>query len=184
MTGKEHERIAIIVWAPTMAASWIAYANGHEAVAAGMALGAFTGFLVTPDIDANVTTREEYRMYKIFWPLGLIWQNLWAPYGLIFAHRGWSHTPFIGTFTRLIYVVVAITLAILTFNEYIWWMGYDEKLKGDVLIAFRFIAQNFEMCVAWFLLWAWQDILHYVADKWSTAAKKEARRSIRKGEDW
>jgi uncharacterized metal-binding protein len=184
MTGKEHEKIAIILWAPATVASWAAYANGYQDVAVGIALGGFTGWLLTPDIDVNGTTYEEYRLYKLFWPLGFVWQNFWSPYGLTFAHRGWSHTPFIGTLTRLIYVLVAISLALLTFNEYIWWMGYDESLKLDTFVAFRFIAQNSEMCIAWYLLWSFQDILHYVADKWSTAAKKEARRSIRKGEDW
>ena len=184
MQGKDHAKVASVVYAGAVAGAWFLYSTGQEELAVGVALGGFTGWLLTPDIDVNGTTYEEYRLYKLFWPLGLLWQNFWSPYGLIFAHRGWSHTPFIGTLTRIVYIVIAVTLAILTFNEYIFWMGYDENLKSDVFLAFRFISQNVEMCIAWYLLWSLQDILHYVADKWSTAAKKEARRSIRKGEDW
>lgn len=184
MQGKDHAKVALITYAGSMAGAWFLYYTGHQDLAAGVALGGFTGWLLTPDIDVNGTTYEEYRLYKLFWPLGFVWQNFWSPYGLIFAHRGWSHTPFIGTFTRLVYILTAISLAILAFNEYVRLMNYDKSLQSDVFIAIRFFIQNLEMCVAWFLLWSLQDILHWIADKWSTAAKKEARRSIRKGEDW
>lgn len=42
---------------------------------------------------------------------------LWVPYGLLFSHRGWSHSWLIGPLTRLIYlaVMVAVVTGLLHF---------------------------------------------------------------------
>lgn len=184
MTGKEHEKIAITLWAPATVASWAAYANGYQDIAVGIALGAFSGFLITPDIDINATTREEYRLYKIFWPLGLIWQNLWAPYGLLFAHRGWSHTPVVGTLTRVTYALIIALLSMVTFNEWIRLAQYDKRLMVDPTILFVFFWYNMTFCLSWFAMWCIQDIMHFICDIISTAIKKEGRRAIRNGDDW
>lgn len=184
MTGKEHEKIALLILAPTVATSWVLYLNGYQEIAGGAALGAFTGLLVTPDIDLNTTTREEYRLYKLFWPLGFVWQNLWAPYGLAFSHRGWSHTPVIGTLTRVAYIIIVTLLSMVTFNEWIRFAQYDKRLMIDPTILFVFFWYNMTFCLSLFAMWCIQDIAHIVADKLSTAAKKEARRAVMKGEEW
>jgi uncharacterized metal-binding protein len=54
-------------------------------------------FLVTPDLDlAEQNVRAKGR-----WG---IMGGLWVPYGLLFSHRGLSHTWLIGPITRLVYM--------------------------------------------------------------------------------
>ena len=184
MQGKDHAAVALAIWAGTTATSWVLYNAGYQEVAAGAVLGGFTGWLITPDIDVNDTTYEEYRLYKLFWPLGFVWQNLWAPYGLIFAHRGWSHTPVVGTLTRVTYALIITLLSMVTFNEWIRLAQYDKRLMVDPTILFVFFWYNMTFCLSWFTVWCIQDIMHFICDIMSTAAKKEARRAVMKGEEW
>lgn len=58
-------------------------------------------FLVTPDLDlaeGNVDAKKHWGA------LGF----LWVPYGLMFHHRGISHTYFPGPLTRLLYLLLML----------------------------------------------------------------------------
>ncbi|AEB12757.1 metal-binding protein [Marinithermus hydrothermalis] len=60
-------------------------------------------FLITPDLDLA----ERRVTAKRYWGV-LGW--LWVPYGLLFRHRGWSHTWIVGPLSRLAYLVLLLYL--------------------------------------------------------------------------
>jgi len=61
--------------------------------------------LLSPDLDLAEQNVDAKRAWGI---LGLLWQ----PYGVLFSHRGLSHTWLIGPLTRLIYLAL-LTLPLL-----------------------------------------------------------------------
>lgn len=70
----------------------------------GIAVGAWIGHIVTPDIDHHATTYEERRMYRINIALGVLWQLYWTPYQKMSRHRGRSHS-WAGTVERFCYLL-------------------------------------------------------------------------------
>jgi len=170
MTGKQHAAFALAITAASAVSSTVLYATGHEEVALGVVGGALTGYILTPDIDVNTMTYEEARMYRVFWLLGVVWTSLWTPYATAFSHRGWSHTPIIGTLTRLAYILLVSTLII--------WISRVPGLNPYALAEYAYY--NPTVSISWFLLWACQDIVHYICDISSTAWKKSQRRKATK----
>lgn len=81
------------------------YGLGHETLLAFVAAYLVGTFLITPDLDLA----DGHVLAKTNWGLlGL----LWVPYGLLFKHRGLSHSWFLGPLTRLVYIAaVALMLA-------------------------------------------------------------------------
>ncbi|PYE53498.1 metal-binding protein [Deinococcus yavapaiensis] len=67
-------------------------------------VGFFVGtFLLSPDLDLA----EGHVSSKRAWGfLGF----LWVPYGLLFSHRGWSHSWIVGPATRLVYLAIIVAL--------------------------------------------------------------------------
>lgn len=61
------------------------------------AMGYFVGtFWLTPDLDlATSRPSRRWGMLRLFW----------LPYAWLFPHRGLSHRPLLGAFTRLLYLV-------------------------------------------------------------------------------
>ena len=64
-------------------------------------------FLLSPDLDLRENQSKKN------W--GLL-RYLWGPYAGLFKHRGISHTPFLGTLTRLIYLLVAVYVVLAVLN--------------------------------------------------------------------
>jgi uncharacterized metal-binding protein len=61
-------------------------------------------FLLSPDLDLA----EGHVNSKRYWGvLGF----LWAPYGMLFSHRGISHTWILGPLTRLAYLALMVGIA-------------------------------------------------------------------------
>lgn len=93
----------------------------HDAPLAAMAAagaGVLAGtFGPNPDWDANSTLEEEAKWRSIpvvgrFVYAFIFW--LRAPYAALFRHRGLSHTPVIGTLTRLLYIaLITVVLNLL-----------------------------------------------------------------------
>lgn len=74
-------------------------------------LGFFIGtFLLSPDLDLAEGRVDSKRRWGL---LGF----LWVPYGILFSHRGLSHTWLLGPLTRLAYlgVIAALVLGLLRF---------------------------------------------------------------------
>lgn len=82
-------------------------------------------FLVTPDLDlANRSVRAK----KHWGLLGF----LWVPYGVMFRHRGLSHSWWLGPLTRLLYMLVLL-LALLEFSQVLaGWLGYALEFRADL----------------------------------------------------
>ena len=62
-----------------------------------LSLGILTQLVMSADLDVN---RSKIAKRWKFKPL-ILW---WKWYGLLFKHRGISHTPLIGTITRLLWI--------------------------------------------------------------------------------
>ena len=56
---------------------------------------AFGSLFLSPDLDLNRGSRAQKRwgIFRVFW----------LPYAWLFAHRGVSHMPVLGTVTRIVY---------------------------------------------------------------------------------
>ncbi|WP_019585612.1 metal-binding protein [Deinococcus apachensis] len=76
------------------------------AQALNFSLGFFAGtFLLSPDLDLAEGRVDSKRRWGV---LGV----LWVPYGMLFSHRGLSHTWLIGPLTRLAYLAVIVGLVV------------------------------------------------------------------------
>jgi len=115
------------------------------------ALGAWAGWLVTPDIDVDHRTYEERRIRRALGPVGVVWQMLWCPYALLFRHRGVSHWPVVGTLTRAGYLaaIVAVLATVV---------GYDVGLAVARAPAWAWV----QLLAGWMA----QDIVHLALDDW------------------
>jgi uncharacterized metal-binding protein len=137
--GQTHARIASGV---TLAVSVAALPVGvHDSTTAlAMMAGAVCGWLMTPDLDIEHRTHEEWRLWRLSPVIGAVWTLYWLPYAWAIPHRHWlSHAPGIGTLIRMLYVG--------------WWIPII------VPVDLRFVV------VMW-LAWCVQDIAHLAADGW------------------
>ena len=143
-SGKQHERINLIgfgVIAIGYVSYWLLYwivpmlgrsvfcAFGSVSRAAygfGFAISYLVGaFLVTPDLDlAEQRVRAKHH-------LGVL-GYLWVPYGKMFAHRGLSHTWFVGPFTRLVYIALLTGLALVALALAVLPFGYRVRVVTDL----------------------------------------------------
>lgn len=63
-------------------------------------LGFLAGtFLLSPDLDLSEQGVNSKRNWGVLGPL-------WVPYGMVFSHRGLSHTWIVGPLTRLAYLAI------------------------------------------------------------------------------
>ena len=62
-------------------------------------------FLLSPDLDLAEGRVDSKRHWGV---LGI----LWVPYGMLFSHRGLSHTWVVGPLTRLVYLAAMLALVV------------------------------------------------------------------------
>lgn len=121
---------------------------GFESLLGGIC-GSLMALIMNPDLDLSGVTRAEGNAYRLFVPFGILWQMFWTPYGRI-KHRSFiSHGFIIGTFGRVLYLALPLSLLgnidgwswqwLLNYQEFITWFIYG------LLIA---------------------DTLHLIADGW------------------
>ena len=113
-SGRVHNLINIAVFAGLSAAALYLSSTQRVVItpaqAASFSAGFAAGtFLLSPDLDLATGNVDSKRHWG---PLGF----LWVPYGLLFSHRGLSHTWLLGPLTRLIYVAIMAAL--------IWGLAY------------------------------------------------------------
>jgi len=87
-----------------------------------IAVGAWVGHCLTPDIDHHRITIEERRMLRRFKLLGWLWVAFWWPYEKLNPHRGRSHT-LRGTVERFLYLFwlpIAVTLLWMPEAGWLW----------------------------------------------------------------
>ncbi len=108
---------------------YVGVGKGYVIEGALLALGAISSLMLSSDLDQPYSMAR-LRLTRRFGILARMWCTV---YDRLFRHRGLSHTPVIGTLTRLAWL--ALPLAILAFLCYlspppiewwrpiIWWVG-------------------------------------------------------------
>lgn len=150
--GKEHELQAILTFgilslvAIGLVVLFPRFPHIIE-LAGGIMFGAFCGFWITPDLDHEWTTMEEYRAMRVNKGFGKLWIALWKPYAKFFGHRSkWTHS-LVGTMIRAIpFMTVTGIFLDLLLNEF----GLD-----PFIIVFH---------VGTIVGWLVQDMVHYHHD--------------------
>jgi hypothetical protein len=98
-------------------------------------------------------------------PISLVWYILWEPYALLFTHRGLSHFPIIGTYTRIIYLSLILKLidfgldldvSALLSHAYLWPEGFS--FLGN---SYSF---DLKIWIIWFSPIFLGDIIHSLFD--------------------
>lgn len=126
-SGKIHNAINLSVFAIIGVGVWVATEQQVIEVTpeqfTQFAIGFLVGtLLMSPDLDlaeGRVNSKHNWGL------LGF----LWVPYGLMFKHRGWSHTWLVGPITRLLYAFIVgsaiFGLLLLLFPNWIHfsWLG-------------------------------------------------------------
>lgn len=122
-SGKVHLSISITAAIPLAAVSIYATVTTGNPAYLGLAMGAWTGCISTPDNDHEWTTESEQVVYRISKPLGIAWQLFWKPYDLLHAHRGTSHTYPVGTAVRFLYLFWLPIMLSASWSEWpVFWL--------------------------------------------------------------
>lgn len=109
-SGRVHNLINIAVYSVLAAGVLVATRNDifvvTQAQTLNFTLGFMAGtFLLSPDLDLSEGRVDSKRHWGI---LGF----LWIPYGMIFSHRGLSHTWILGPLTRIAYIAVILAIIV------------------------------------------------------------------------
>lgn len=108
----------------------------------------FGTFLLSPDMD--LAKSEPMANWGL-----LRW--IWRPYANLFKHRGISHTPILGTLTRVLYLLVVIYMILAIINvcfEMDWKMSFRHLNKINWTAAIWALAG---LCLP--------DLFHILADR-------------------
>ena len=129
-SGRTHN-VATLVLTPVVA--WAAWEiSQHHVPTTWLAgIGCFCGIFISPDLDMRQRTVSETTLLRWSLSIGYIWVFLWYPYAMLFRHRGISHTPLIGTVTRVLYllgIAVLVQYLAYTFSGAQWsiWAWVEE----------------------------------------------------------
>lgn len=144
--GRVHAKVGWVVAGATLLASPYLYSIDPQ-LAAGALFGSMLGILISPDLDHERCTHDQQRVYKYlgFLP-GRFYEWFWRAYERRYAHRGISHKPIIGTFTRWRYILIRFLPLVILLAP--WWIDFFPA----ILIAFAFHAL--------------QDVVHLAFDGW------------------
>jgi uncharacterized metal-binding protein len=108
-------------------------------------------FLVTPDLDLA----ENQVRAKDHWGLfGLLWE----PYGLIFKHRGLSHSWFVGPLTRLVYLALLVFALLWSASFVATYLGTNVSVHAKLVSNWQALALG---SLLGYYLSQW---LHLIAD--------------------
>ncbi len=154
-SGKVHETIntGFLV---AQAAAWLGGAlalpaQGVWSYLAGFALGTY---LITPDLD--LAERQEPRPLKWWGPLKV----LWWPYGMIFKHRGLSHSWVLGPLSRIAYLAILAASAGLLARFDLRALILEHPLEASLFTLGYLLSQ-------------W---IHLVLDLWTQETPRGGRR--------
>lgn len=161
MNGKAHG-IATKIATPAVGLA-VGYATGDVGLAIAAALGTALGLIIDPDMDCNSTLAQmnasRWRMMQLWRPVGYLWFALWYPYGVSFSHRGVSHTPIIGTATRLLYLAIFPSMLAVILAA----AGVD--VASPLAAAADWVARHNNYFIVAIIGLSLSDIIHWVMDK-------------------
>ncbi len=97
----------------------------------------FATFLMSPDLDLQQSTpTQNWGLLKV----------LWKPYNKRSKHRGLSHFPVVGTFSRLLYLSLLIGLIILVYD--LSSANLNNDLSDFILLEGKKIMDGFKVMLA------------------------------------
>jgi uncharacterized metal-binding protein len=168
-SGKTHDKITIILAAPTFLAAWGLTGNVALSVLATATM-LFGGLMFGPDLDIQ---SRQYTRWGVF-------RFLWWPYKVMFRHRSrWSHGIIFGTLIRVVYFALVLSL-VVTCAVYLraTLMGGALPGVGELTQAWRAIEGNVRTSVGQHAVWAglgglwWGAASHTLTDvAWSVLRK-------------
>lgn len=152
-SGKVHKRANIITGACVVGGSILF--GMPSVVIAGTITGSLAGTVVTPDYDLNAALPASF-MTKI--PgVRVVWGTFWRPYQLLFKHRSfWSHTPFVGTTGRILYIAFWIWF----WSWILWQLGFDTSPEK----VYDWFVQNGDFWIVTYFVLCLQDTVHWILD--------------------
>ena len=120
--GYLHARISYIVAVPLLIiGTLIGTALELPGLGVCLALGCIVGAYWSPDYDQEMLIWGKWKIIKMFppvsWVFGIPWVTYWLPYALFMKHRGISHTPILGTLTRILYAGPIVYIIYLLLNS-------------------------------------------------------------------
>jgi len=125
--GAEHAKLVIRVAVPlAMLIGAVGAVHFHSPVPLAIVPGALMGLILDPDLDQRMITYSEYHIGRI--PvIGWLWIAWCFGYSMCFnqkgsrwlKHRGLSHLPVLGTFTRVLWFWGPALAAIAWANLYV-----------------------------------------------------------------
>lgn len=126
-SGRVHNYINMAVYAALGAGAVWAGREGlvtlTQTQTLHFSLGFLAGtFLLSPDLDLSEQGVNSKRNWGFLGPL-------WVPYGMVFSHRGLSHTWIIGPLTRLAYLAILVFLAVGALRTF--WPGVNLPALPD-----------------------------------------------------
>lgn len=84
------------------------------------------GGIANPDLDVDGIDWLEGELLRFNKVIGVLWLALWYPLARMQAHRGASHWFAIGTLTRMLYLLLILSLLLFPFGKMpaLWeWLG-------------------------------------------------------------
>ncbi len=101
-SGQEHDK-ATTQWSFLFALSIGFFVGVQSGLIAGLGF-LFGGLWLSPDLDTQSRALQRWGVFKV----------IWKPYRKWIPHRsGLSHSPFLGTFIRISYLIIAISLTLV-----------------------------------------------------------------------
>lgn len=107
-SGRVHMALNTLALLPIAGAAYLISPEYVPQVLIGYSVSTL---FMSPDLDVDFGSRNDYNLGVVFgrWPRR-IWRAFWAPYAMLFAHRGMSHWYLIGTIGRYAYIWVMLFL--------------------------------------------------------------------------
>ncbi len=125
-------------------------------------------FLITPDND--IYHSKPNRRWKFF-------RFLWYPYTKLFSHRGVSHLPIIGSFIKLIYLFIVLSIFatfLISIMHFFWGVSVVENLKNIGKEEIFYIIKN-PFVVSFLIGLVLAEIVHIITDVVYSSIKKVLR---------
>lgn len=146
MNGAAHAKASVALAVPCSLAA-AAYTSGDYAAMIGAGLGCLAGISIGPDLDQEAISRQEWKIIRRTLGLGFLFLLFWWPYATLHKHRGFSHTPVLGTLGRILYIVLMVgvpCLLLLLFGVKLEFPSLPVSVwRGLVWSVFGLIVSDF-----------------------------------------